>query len=102
MTSATVTATDRPLSAGVTIPLIFRATVSEMIRRRILVFLGLICAIPLTLALIWRLFGMDFMDADQFFSPAVMLVQAEECISNRYHAEKDYDEVADHDFSGDR
>lgn len=70
MTQATLTA-DRPLSAAVTIPLIFRATVSEMIRRRILVFLGLICAIPLTLALVWRAFGMDFMDADQFFTNLV-------------------------------
>ena len=49
------------------ITLIFRATVREMLRRKILIFLGLLCSIPLILTIIWRMVGSD-LGAEAFFT----------------------------------
>jgi ABC-type transport system involved in multi-copper enzyme maturation permease subunit len=51
--------------------LIFKASLREMLRRRILLFLALVCSLPLVLVLIWRAFGTAHLPADVFFTNLV-------------------------------
>jgi ABC-type transport system involved in multi-copper enzyme maturation permease subunit len=53
------------------IPLIFRASLTEMLRRRVFVFMAMICAIPVVLTLFWRVWGVDHLTAVVFFTNLV-------------------------------
>lgn len=59
--------------AGRVVALVFAASVSELLRRRRLVFLGLVTAIPLLLTLAWRLWGeqaVEFLGQNEVLTPA--------------------------------
>jgi len=51
--------------------LVFMASVRELVRRRRLVFIGLAGLIPLFFTWIWRMFGMDFIDAESMLTNLV-------------------------------
>jgi ABC-2 type transport system permease protein len=51
--------------------LVFVASVKELVRRRRLLFIGLAGALPLFFAVIWRVWGMDFIDVDQMLTSLV-------------------------------
>ena len=54
--------------------LVFAASVKELIRRRRLVFIGLVCVLPLLVTLMWRAWGMGQFSAETFFSNLVSLL----------------------------
>lgn len=53
------------------IPLVFKASLTEMVRRRVFVFMALICAIPVLLALFWRVWGTEHLTPVVFFTNLV-------------------------------
>jgi ABC-2 type transport system permease protein len=54
--------------------LVFAASVKELVRRRRLVFIGLVCILPLLVTLMWRNFGMSQFTGEMFFSNLVSLL----------------------------
>lgn len=54
--------------------LVFAASVKELVRRRRLVFIGLVCLLPLLVTLMWRTWGVGHFSAEVFFSNLVSLL----------------------------
>ncbi len=54
--------------------LVFAASVKDLIRRRRLVFIGLVCILPLLVTAMWRAFGGEHLSAEMFFSNLVSLL----------------------------
>jgi len=61
-------APDRVLPVVQTVGLVYGAAVLELVRRKRLVFLGLALLLPLLLTVVWRIYGMDHLDATRFFA----------------------------------
>jgi ABC-type transport system involved in multi-copper enzyme maturation permease subunit len=54
--------------------LVFAASLKELVRRRRLVFIGLVCILPLLVTFMWRMWGMGQFTAEAFFSNLVSLL----------------------------
>jgi ABC-type transport system involved in multi-copper enzyme maturation permease subunit len=61
----------RVLPGSTVIPLVFRASMTEMVRRRTFVFMALVCSLPLLLTFIWRSWGTDYFTPVVFFTNLV-------------------------------
>ncbi len=73
-TSRVVASTQRPpsvLPSWSVVSLVFRASLTEMLRRRTFVFLALVCAIPLGLTLLWRMLAPEQFGAEVYFTNLV-------------------------------
>lgn len=54
--------------------LVFAASVKELVRRRRLVFIGLVCLLPLLVTVMWRVWGTGHFAPEAFFSNLVSLL----------------------------